>query len=220
MMLNWDEINISNTWGFVFRYEGALDPWMSSLWIMLYQINPKFFPNGPDFVISDATLIDRPKFQITYLETDKVDLQSSSATGNSVVWLFIFFLAFTITNWLFLMLLLFGLVSCYIFLWLNGIPLQGPRYALNALFSLLGVYAHFCVISWKILGEDSVNVEKENKHILVNICVRVCCLFSLVIAGYSHFLFKNKTIFSVSINMAVVGYEVVILLCDACVPPC
>uniref|UniRef100_A0A6N2LDX9 NADPH-dependent FMN and FAD-containing oxidoreductase n=1 Tax=Salix viminalis TaxID=40686 RepID=A0A6N2LDX9_SALVM len=62
-------------------YEGALDPWMSSLWIMLYQINPKFFPNGPDFVISDTTLIDRPKFQITYLETDKVDLQSSSATG-------------------------------------------------------------------------------------------------------------------------------------------
>ncbi|KAJ6766400.1 NITRIC OXIDE SYNTHASE-RELATED [Salix purpurea] len=54
---------------------------MSSLWIMLYQINPKFFPNGPDFVISDTTLIDRPKFQITYLETDKVDLQSSSATG-------------------------------------------------------------------------------------------------------------------------------------------
>ncbi|KAJ6364908.1 hypothetical protein OIU76_029813 [Salix suchowensis] len=62
-------------------YEGALDPWMSSLWIMLYQINPKFFPNGPDFVISDTTLIDRPKFQVTYLETDKVDLQSSSATG-------------------------------------------------------------------------------------------------------------------------------------------
>ncbi|KAJ6738837.1 putative proteinDPH-DEPENDENT DIFLAVIN OXIDOREDUCTASE 1 [Salix koriyanagi] len=62
-------------------YEGALDPWMSSLWIMLYQINPKFFPNGPDFVISDTTLIDRPKFQVTYLETDKLDLQSSSATG-------------------------------------------------------------------------------------------------------------------------------------------
>jgi hypothetical protein len=32
-----------------------------------------------------------------------------------------------------------------------------------------------------------------------------------VIAGYNHFLFKNKTIFSVSINMAVAGFEVGIL---------
>lgn len=62
-------------------YEGALDPWMSSLWNMLYQINPKFFPNGPDFVISDTKLINQPKFQITYHEIDKVDLQSSSAPG-------------------------------------------------------------------------------------------------------------------------------------------
>lgn len=94
--------------GFVFRYEGALDPWMSSLWNMLYQINPKFFPNGPDFVISDTKLINQPKFQITYHEIDKVDLQSSSAPGNSVVWLCIFFLAITITNCLCLILLHFG----------------------------------------------------------------------------------------------------------------
>lgn len=42
-----------------------------------------------------------------------------------------------------------------------------------------------------------------------------------MIAGYNHFLFKNKTIFSVSINMAVVGFEVgILLLCNACLPPC
>jgi hypothetical protein len=46
---------------------------------------------------------------------------------------------------------------------LNAIPLQGPRYALNALFALVGVYAHFCVMSWKISGGDTVNVEKEKK---------------------------------------------------------
>ncbi|KDP32944.1 hypothetical protein JCGZ_12975 [Jatropha curcas] len=62
-------------------YEGALDPWMSTLWHKLYEINPKFFPNGPDFVIPVSKLIDQPKVQITYHETDKVDSQLSSAAG-------------------------------------------------------------------------------------------------------------------------------------------
>ncbi|CAK7332257.1 unnamed protein product [Dovyalis caffra] len=66
-------------------YEGALDPWMSSLWNMLYQINPKFFPNGPDFVIPDTTFIDQPKFQITYHEACKEDSQSSTASGLACV---------------------------------------------------------------------------------------------------------------------------------------
>ncbi|KAM4131608.1 hypothetical protein ACJW30_01G187800 [Castanea mollissima] len=58
-------------------YEAALDPWMSSLWIMLNQINDKFFPQGPDFLIPDMKLIDQPKIHITYHSVDKVDSQSS-----------------------------------------------------------------------------------------------------------------------------------------------
>lgn len=58
---------------------------MSSLWNMLYEINPKFFPNSPDFVIPDAAFIDQPKFQVLCYENSKVDLKSSTASGNSIV---------------------------------------------------------------------------------------------------------------------------------------
>ncbi|KAJ4700667.1 NADPH-dependent diflavin oxidoreductase 1 [Melia azedarach] len=47
-------------------YEGALDPWMQSLWRRLHQISPSLFPQGPDFVIPDMKFIDRPKVHITY----------------------------------------------------------------------------------------------------------------------------------------------------------
>ncbi|KAK7850984.1 nadph-dependent diflavin oxidoreductase 1 [Quercus suber] len=65
-------------------YEAALDPWMSSLWSMLNQINDKFFPQGPDFLIPDMKLIDQPKIHITYHSVDKVDSQSSPNSGNLV----------------------------------------------------------------------------------------------------------------------------------------
>ncbi|KAK6927958.1 Flavodoxin/nitric oxide synthase [Dillenia turbinata] len=47
-------------------YEGALDPWMSSLWNVLYQMNPSLFRKGLDIVISDVKLMDQPKFEIIY----------------------------------------------------------------------------------------------------------------------------------------------------------
>ncbi|GAV75656.1 NAD_binding_1 domain-containing protein/Flavodoxin_1 domain-containing protein/FAD_binding_1 domain-containing protein [Cephalotus follicularis] len=62
-------------------YEGALDPWMSSLWKMLYQMNPKFLPNGPDFFIPDMNLIDQPKVQITYHDVHKVYSELSTASS-------------------------------------------------------------------------------------------------------------------------------------------
>ena len=61
------------------RYEGALDPWLTSLWYTLYQIDSKFFPNGPDFLIPNDKLIDQPKIQITYHATDVADLSSSNS---------------------------------------------------------------------------------------------------------------------------------------------
>lgn len=52
-------------------YEGALDPWMSSLWKALYQLNPKMFPEGVDLV-PDMKLLDQPKLQIVYHDDEAV----------------------------------------------------------------------------------------------------------------------------------------------------
>ncbi|KAF7819991.1 NADPH-dependent diflavin oxidoreductase 1 isoform X1 [Senna tora] len=61
-------------------YEGALDPWMSSLWRVLSEIKPKLIPNGTDFMIPDATLIDKSKVQITYHNTGHVDSPFSTSS--------------------------------------------------------------------------------------------------------------------------------------------
>lgn len=63
-------------------YEGALDPWMLSLWRVLSVIKPELFPNGADVMIPNDTLIDQPKVQITYHNTDIVESQVSTASGN------------------------------------------------------------------------------------------------------------------------------------------
>ncbi|XP_047260309.1 NADPH-dependent diflavin oxidoreductase 1 isoform X2 [Capsicum annuum] len=47
-------------------YEGALDPWLSTLWKALYQRDPKLFPKGPELMTSNKSLMDQPKVQITY----------------------------------------------------------------------------------------------------------------------------------------------------------
>lgn len=62
-------------------YEASLDPWMSSLWRMLNMIKPQFLPNGPDVVIQDAVLIDQPKVQITYHNSENLESRFSSTSG-------------------------------------------------------------------------------------------------------------------------------------------
>ncbi|GER27222.1 NADPH-dependent diflavin oxidoreductase 1 [Striga asiatica] len=52
-------------------YEGALDPWMSALWNMLYQKNPKLLPNGPDLLTHDATLLDQPRVRIIFHDAEE-----------------------------------------------------------------------------------------------------------------------------------------------------
>lgn len=81
--------SLAVAYNFIHRYEGALDPWMSALWKMLYKKNPKLLPSGPDFLTSDATLIDLPKIQILYHDVDEVKPQLSTSTGNLV---FLYFL--------------------------------------------------------------------------------------------------------------------------------
>ncbi|KAL1566586.1 multidrug-resistance type transporter [Salvia divinorum] len=49
-------------------YEGALDPWMSSLWSILYQRNPRLLPNA---ITPDDTLMDQPKVQVIYHDTEE-----------------------------------------------------------------------------------------------------------------------------------------------------
>lgn len=63
------------------RYEGALDPWMSALWNMLYQKNHRLLPNGPDIVTLDATLIDQPKIRIINHDAEEGLPPLSTTTG-------------------------------------------------------------------------------------------------------------------------------------------
>ncbi|XP_023762726.1 NADPH-dependent diflavin oxidoreductase 1 [Lactuca sativa] len=59
-------------------YEGSLDPWMSSLWAMLYNKNPKFFPKGLNISVSDMKMLGQPKVEITYLDSNAVHSQPSA----------------------------------------------------------------------------------------------------------------------------------------------
>lgn len=64
------------------RYEGALDPWMSTLWKALYQKDPKLFPKGPELMTSNMSLMDQPKVQITYHDVAEGTSNFSSIPGN------------------------------------------------------------------------------------------------------------------------------------------
>lgn len=54
---------------------------MSSLWTVLYNENPLFFPNGLDISVSDVKMLHPPKVDITYLESNEVYSQSSAEIG-------------------------------------------------------------------------------------------------------------------------------------------
>lgn len=66
---------------FSYRYEGALDPWMSALWKIMYEKNHELLPKGPDFEIADATLIDQPRVQIMYHQGNGGVPPRSTTTG-------------------------------------------------------------------------------------------------------------------------------------------
>lgn len=71
----------TDAYKFTCRYEGALDPWMSALWNMLYEKNRNLLPNGPDFVAPDADLIDQPRLQIIYHDAEEGVAPISTTTG-------------------------------------------------------------------------------------------------------------------------------------------
>ncbi|KAL8161907.1 hypothetical protein V2J09_013396 [Rumex salicifolius] len=70
-------------------YEGALDPWIASLWNVLYEMDPNFFSYGVDYVISNGEFMDHPKVHITYYDTvnspksEDADLESMASQIHS-----------------------------------------------------------------------------------------------------------------------------------------
>jgi hypothetical protein len=70
-----------NTHQGMIRYEGTLDPWMLSLWRTLYQINPKYFPKGPDVKIPQDEVIDKPKYRILFHKQEKLEPKLLSDSG-------------------------------------------------------------------------------------------------------------------------------------------
>lgn len=76
---------------FYARYEGALDPWLSSLWIMIKQ-NPILSENL-QVLEPDLKTMDSPKYQIKYHNIDKMHPLFSTASG-TVFRIFDFFFFF------------------------------------------------------------------------------------------------------------------------------
>ncbi|CAH9072609.1 unnamed protein product [Cuscuta europaea] len=60
-------------------YEGALDPWIATLWNALHQNNPMIFPNGLDYETSHLELMDQPKIKITYHDVNDADVKAKVA---------------------------------------------------------------------------------------------------------------------------------------------
>ncbi|GAB2216809.1 hypothetical protein Drorol1_Dr00024589 [Drosera rotundifolia] len=65
-------------------YEGALDPWMASLWTVLNQRNNKLFPNGSDSVTPFMKLMYQPKVCILYIGDCKPNEQSSGLESKTL----------------------------------------------------------------------------------------------------------------------------------------
>uniref|UniRef100_A0A7N0T9N3 NADPH-dependent diflavin oxidoreductase 1 n=2 Tax=Kalanchoe fedtschenkoi TaxID=63787 RepID=A0A7N0T9N3_KALFE len=64
-------------------YEGALDPWLSSLWSALLEQDSRFFPNGLE---PDYNWADKPKLQIKYHDTKYLHshISNGGATGTEL----------------------------------------------------------------------------------------------------------------------------------------
>ncbi|KAH7657685.1 Flavin reductase (NADPH) protein [Dioscorea alata] len=58
-------------------YEGALDPWLSSLWSALNQTFPTIISSDSESVLSQIGTLDQAKFQIIYHGSDNVQQSSS-----------------------------------------------------------------------------------------------------------------------------------------------
>lgn len=65
---------------FIHRYEGALDPWLLSLWRTLNQIYPSILPRMSDILHPEMRTLENAKFQVIYHSADSVQ-QDSDMSG-------------------------------------------------------------------------------------------------------------------------------------------
>jgi hypothetical protein len=58
------------------RYEGALDPWLLSLWKSLNEINPSLLPRVSDINDSNLSILGDPKVHVIYYSSNEVPQDS------------------------------------------------------------------------------------------------------------------------------------------------
>jgi hypothetical protein len=54
------------------RYEGALDPWLLSLWKSLSETNPSILPTVSAITDPNLNTLGDPKVQVTYYSSNEV----------------------------------------------------------------------------------------------------------------------------------------------------
>lgn len=62
-------------------YEGALDPWLLSLWRKLNQLNSMILPRVSDIYDTSRKTLGRPKYQVTYHSSNELQSDFSSTSG-------------------------------------------------------------------------------------------------------------------------------------------
>lgn len=55
-----------------FRYEGALDPWLLSMWKSLNEINPSLLPRVSDINDPNLSFLGDPKVHVIYYSSNEV----------------------------------------------------------------------------------------------------------------------------------------------------
>lgn len=76
--MNYQQGCLLGNYTIIDRYEGALDPWMSSLWNILYQRNHRLIPNA---ATPETSSIDQPKVQVIYHDSEEMHPPVATSTG-------------------------------------------------------------------------------------------------------------------------------------------
>ncbi|KAG0539286.1 hypothetical protein BDA96_03G310000 [Sorghum bicolor] len=66
-------------------YEGALDPWLLSLWKSLNEINPSFLPRVSDINDSNLSILGDPKVHVIYYSSNEVPQDSVLSDPSKII---------------------------------------------------------------------------------------------------------------------------------------
>lgn len=70
-----------SVYNLICRYEGALDPWLMSLWKTLNHINPKLLPEMSEILHPTMRKLEHPKFKIIYHPSNRITEHDSHISG-------------------------------------------------------------------------------------------------------------------------------------------